>query len=85
MMDAVLLKTPERIEALGIVYIMALLFYGTLEYRIGTQMKFEKGSLILTEKRKLFAPTGKSILDQLMDNKVILIKESGLEIQIIRQ
>jgi transposase len=30
----VYLKTPSRIEALGIVFVMALLVYGMLEWRV---------------------------------------------------
>ncbi|MEK5037085.1 IS1634 family transposase [Sporosarcina sp. FSL K6-3457] len=77
MIDAVFLKTPERIEALGIVYVMALLLYGMLEYRIRTSMKQETEPLILMGKRKLFAPTGKALLEQLADIQLILIRQNG--------
>ncbi|RHW36050.1 hypothetical protein D1B31_18375 [Neobacillus notoginsengisoli] len=50
MIDVVFLKTPERIEALGIVYVMALLVYGMLEYLIRAKMKYEKNPLILAVK-----------------------------------
>ncbi|MFA1820069.1 IS1634 family transposase [Virgibacillus oceani] len=77
MIDAVFLKTPERIQAIGIVYVMALLIYGMLEYRVRSEMKKEKEALILKGKRKLFAPTAKVLLEQLDDIRVILIKQDG--------
>ncbi|WP_335873066.1 IS1634 family transposase, partial [Bacillus sp. 2205SS5-2] len=67
MIDAVFVKTPERIEALGIVYVMALLIYGMLEYRIRAEMKKQEEPLILMGKRKLFEPTGQALLEQLND------------------
>lgn len=39
MIDVVFVKTPERIEVLGIVYVMALLIFGMLEYRVRAEMK----------------------------------------------
>jgi hypothetical protein len=77
MIDAVLIKTPERIEALGIVYVMALLVYGILEYRVRSKMESEKEPLILMGKRKLFKPTGKALLEQLHDIRVIVIEQNG--------
>ncbi len=70
MIDAVFVKTPERIEALGIVYVMALLIYGMLEYRIRVEMKKQEEPLILMGKRKL--------LEQLNDVRIIVIRQ-GLE------
>lgn len=54
-----------------------LLLYGMLEYRIRTNMKEETELLILMGKRKLFAPTGRALLEQLMDIQLILIRENG--------
>lgn len=50
MIDAVFVKTPERIEALGIVYVMALLIYGMLEYRVRAEMKIRKSHWYLKGK-----------------------------------
>jgi transposase len=77
MIDAIYLKTPQRIEALGIVYVMALLHYGMLEYRVREQMKTEDTPLVLKGKRKLFEPTGKALLEQLEDITIILIKQGS--------
>ena len=77
MIDAIFVKTPKRIEALGIVYVMALLVYGMLEYRIRLEMKTQEKPLILKGKRKLFEPTGKAILEQLNDIRMIVIQQGG--------
>ncbi|MEK5040412.1 hypothetical protein N1I80_20565 [Sporosarcina sp. FSL K6-3457] len=71
------MKTPERIEALGIVYVMPLLLYSMLEYRVRMSMKQETEPLILMGKRKLFAPTGKALLEQLMDIQLIVVRQNG--------
>lgn len=81
MMDAVFVKTPERIEALGIVYVMALLVYGILEYRIRSKMKNEKNPLILAGNRKLFEPTGKALLEQLNDIRIIVIRQGSVTLR----
>ncbi|MEK5268842.1 hypothetical protein NSU00_13815 [Weizmannia sp. FSL W8-0401] len=62
MIDAIYLKTPERVDTLGIVYVMALLIYGILEYRVRKELKEKNLSLILKGKRKLYQPTGTSIV-----------------------
>lgn len=78
MLDGVYLKHPERVEALGIVFVMALLLYGMLEYRIRKAMTFEKVPLILPGKRKSIKPTGQALLESLTSIKVLLIpKEEG--------
>nr|WP_240035336.1 hypothetical protein [Neobacillus notoginsengisoli] len=77
MIDAVFVKTPEKIEALGIVYVMALLIYGMLEYRIRKEMKSQEKPLILKGNRKLFEPTGRALLEQLQDIRLIVIRQGG--------
>jgi transposase len=51
MIDAICLKTSERVEALGIVYVMALLIYGILEYRVRKELKEKNLFLILKGKK----------------------------------
>lgn len=79
--DGFFLKKPSRIEALGIVFVMALLIYGILEYRIREKMKQEETPLILAGNRKLFRPTGQVLLKELQEIKVIYIRQAG---QVIR-
>jgi len=79
--DGFFLKKPSRIEALGIIFVMALLIYGILEYRIREKMKQEEKPLILAGKRKLFRPTGQVLLKQLEEIKVIYIHQAGQTIR----
>ncbi len=83
MIDAIYLKTPERVEALGIVYVMALLIYGILEYRVRKELKEKNLSLILKGKRKLLQPTGQALLEQLEDITVILINQNQQKIRLL--
>jgi transposase len=46
MIDGYFLKKPSWIEALGIVFVMALLIYGILEQRVRENMKKEEKPLI---------------------------------------
>jgi transposase len=83
MLDAVYLKTPSRIEALGIVFVMALMVYGVLEWRVREQMKQETQPLVVPGKRKTYAPTGQMLLAILKVFQVIYIRlPNG---QVIRQ
>ncbi|MFS0647492.1 IS1634 family transposase [Siminovitchia sp. 179-K 8D1 HS] len=81
MIDGFFLKKPSRIEALGIVFVMALLIYGILEHRVREKMKQEETPLVLAGKRKLFRPTGKVLLKELQEIKVIYVRQAG---QVIR-
>nr|WP_272939582.1 IS1634 family transposase [Heyndrickxia coagulans] len=83
MIDAIYLKTPERVEALGIVYVMALLIYGILEYRVRKELKEKNLSLILKGKRKLYQPTGQALLEQLEDITVILINQNRQKLRLL--
>ncbi len=61
-LEAMYVKQPRRVEALGVVFVMALLIYGLLEWRVREQMKREKEPLILPGNRKSFTPTGEMLL-----------------------
>lgn len=75
MLDDIYLKYPHRVEALGYVFIMALLLYGMLEYRIRKAMTFEKAPLTLPGNRKSHRPTGQVLLKMLTSIKVLLIEQ----------
>lgn len=76
MIDGFFLKKPSRIEALGIVFIMALLIYGILEHRVRENMKQEEEPLVLAGNRKLFRPTGQVLLKELQEIKIIYIRQN---------
>jgi transposase len=77
LVDDFFLKKPERIDALGIVVVMALLIYGILEYRVRKQMEKEKEPLRLAGNRKVFRPTGRALLYELAQLKILYIRQNG--------
>ncbi|MCF2941897.1 IS4 family transposase, partial [Paenibacillus alkaliterrae] len=82
-LDAIYLKQPKRIEALGTVFIMALLLYGLLEWRVRENMKQETEPLILPGKRKSFNPTAEMLLAMLKSIQVILVQVEGRTIRTV--
>ena len=76
-LDAVYLKQPHRIEALGIVMVMALLVYGVLEWRVRKNLELEKEPLVLPGKRKSFKPTGEMLLALLQTIQLTLCTIDG--------
>lgn len=71
-LNAIYLKQPSRIEALGTVFIMALLLYGLLEWRVRENLKQEKEPILLPGKRKSFTPTAEMLLAMLKSIQVIV-------------
>jgi hypothetical protein len=80
-LDAMYVKQPSRVEALGVVFVMALFIYGLLEWRVREQMKQEKEPLILPGKRKSFAPTGEMLLALLKTIQVIHVSIGGATVR----
>jgi transposase len=80
MVDGLFLKTSERIAALGIVLVMALLLYGILEERIRRQMDQESTPLRFAGRSRDYRPTGQVLLETLAQIKVLLMgREEGDE------
>lgn len=71
-LDAMYLKHPHRIEALGMVMVMALLVYGVLEWRVREQLKQAANPLILPGRRKSFTPTAEMLLTLLQPIQVMI-------------
>ena len=80
-LEAMYVKQPRRVEALGVVFVMALLIYGLLEWRVREQMKQEKEPLILPGKRKSFTPTGEMLLALLKTIQVIHVSIGGTTVR----
>ena len=83
MIDGFFLKKPSRIEALGIVFVMALLIYGILEQRIRENMKKEIEPLVLAGRRKVTKPTAQVLLKELKNIKIIYIQQNGSTMRFI--
>ena len=69
----VLLKKPERVEALGYVFLLVLLLGKYLEYRVRSVLEKE-GDALRVGGQKLARPTAKTILDQL---EIVPLMEIG--------
>ncbi len=67
----VLLKKPERVEALGYIFLLVLLLGKYLEYRVRAILKKE-GDPLRVGGQKLARPTAKTILEQL---GIVVLKE----------
>lgn len=80
-LDAMYVKQPRRVEALGVVFVMALLIYGLLEWRVREKMKQESEPLILPGKRKSFTPTGEMLLALLKTIQVIHVSVGGTTVR----
>ena len=80
-LDAMYVKQPRRVEALGVVFVMALLIYGLLEWRVREKMKQESEPLILPGKRKSFTPTGEMLLALLKTIQVIHVSTGGTTVR----
>jgi len=74
LVDGVYLKTPERIAALGIVLVMALLIYGILEYRIRKQIDQQEKPFRVPGRGRDYKPTGQVLLVMLQQIKVMLLQ-----------
>jgi len=74
LVDGVYLKTPERIAALGIVLVMALLIYGILEYRIRQQLDKQEKPFRIPGRSRDYKPTGQILLVMLQQIKVMLLR-----------
>ena len=83
LVDGIFLKTPERIAALGIVLVMALLLYGILEDRIRRQMERETEPLRVPGRSRDYQPTGQVLLEILQRIKVIRIERVDIDERIL--
>jgi len=74
LVDGIYLKTPERIAALGVVMVMALLLYGILEDRVRRKMEEEAVPLRIPNRPRNYKPTGEVLLTLLKRIHVILMQ-----------
>lgn len=70
--DEIYLKTPERIEALGYIFLLALMVYTSIEREVRKALKKEKEPLIIPGKKKSHVPTASNIME-LLEKMLVLI------------
>ncbi|OPG16762.1 hypothetical protein B2M26_05235 [Ferroacidibacillus organovorans] len=74
LVDGIYLKTPERIAALGVVMVMALLLYGILEDRVRRKMEEDAVPLRIPNRPRNDKPAGEMLLTLLKRIHVILMQ-----------
>ncbi|WP_127589264.1 hypothetical protein [Paenibacillus koleovorans] len=74
LVGGVYLKTPDRLDELGIVLVMALLVYGILEYRVRQQLDQQEKLFRVPGRSRDYKPTGQVLLGMLQQIKVLLIQ-----------
>lgn len=83
LVDGIYLKTPERIAALGIVLVMALLIYGILEYRIRQEWDNHQKPLRIPGRGRDYKPTGQVLLACLQQIKVMLLQYPDRAVRVL--
>jgi transposase len=66
-------KTPERVEALSYVFLIALMVLTLLERTVRENLKKEDKRIIVAGNRKTFTPTGVSIIETLDQIQTLVI------------
>jgi len=76
--DGIYVKNPERVVAIGYVFLMALLIYALLQRRVRRNLAKESKPLTIPGKRKSFSPTGTMLLEMLKPLTIATIEtDSG--------
>jgi len=71
-LGAVYTKKPERVEALGYIFLIVLLLAKYLEYRVRVSMELG-GEILKVGGQKVVRPTAKTILEQLMEMSILSV------------
>ena len=82
--DGIYLKTPERVEALGYVMLLALMVYTSIERETRKALQEENEAVIIPGKVKTRTPTGNAILET-FEKIIVLIMtyENGITQRVI--
>lgn len=73
LLDGVFLHKPNRVKALGYLFLMALLIYALMERRVRNQLEKEREVLNLRYRKNVKQPTGALILEQFKNVSVVKI------------
>lgn len=75
--NAIYLKTPKRVEALGYVILLAVMIASLLELRIRNGLEREKSTVSVGPRKKLKRPTARLLLDFLNSILVVYVTHEG--------
>lgn len=67
----VYLENPERVEALGYVFLLALLVYSMIQYRVRESLKDEEEPMFLVGGKYSSRPTGRRVIERFSQMKVV--------------
>jgi len=67
----VYLNTPERIKALAYVFLLSLLVYSIIQYRVREALKEEEEPMYLVGGAKSDRPTGRRVIERFAQMKVV--------------
>jgi len=67
----VYLETPERVKALAYVFLLALLVYSIIQYRVREALKEEEEPMYLVGGAKSETPTGRRVIERFDQMKVV--------------
>ncbi|MEW6522196.1 MAG: hypothetical protein AB1445_01265 [Bacillota bacterium] len=76
MVGPVYLKKPARVNALAYVFLLALLVYAFIQFRVRRSLKDGREPLMVSGKVKTFSPTGRRVL-QLFERMKVIRYENG--------
>lgn len=69
--DELFVKTPQRLEALSYVILIALMILTLLERNVREALKTEEERAVVSGNRKTFTPTGISIIEALEQIQIL--------------
>lgn len=69
----VYLENPERVEALGYVFLLALLVYSMIQYRVRESLKDEEDPMLLVGGKYSSRPTGRRVIERFSQMKVVSV------------
>lgn len=75
--NAIYLKTPRRVEALGYVILLAVMIASLLELRIRNALEKEKGTISSGSRKKVQRPTARLLLNMLNSILVVYLDYDG--------
>ena len=73
--DELFVKTPQGLEALSYVMLIALMILTLLERNVRGALKTEKERAVVSGKRKTFTPTGISIIEALEQIQILFYND----------
>ncbi|NLJ80910.1 MAG: transposase, partial [Firmicutes bacterium] len=75
--NALFLKTPKRVQALGYVILLAVMIASLLELRIRNALKEQRLTITAGPRKNLTEPTARVLLNLLNEVQVVYLEKDG--------